>query len=47
MATGLRQELLNQYADQEMGVYLTRLYQRFNYSQSSLNIPPQFEPFSF
>ena len=47
MATGLKQELLNQYAEKEMDVYLARLHQRFNYSQSSLDIPSQFEPFSF
>lgn len=47
MANGLKQELLNKYADKEMEVYLTRLHQRFNYSSSSLNIPAQFEPFSF
>lgn len=47
MANGLKQELLNQYADKEMEVYLARLHQRFNYSPSSLNIPAQFEPFSF
>jgi hypothetical protein len=47
MASGLKQDLLNQYADKEMEVYLARLHQRFNYSPSSLDIPAQFEPFSF
>ena len=47
MATGIKQELLNQYADKEMESYLTRLYKRFNYSPSSLDIPVTFEPFSF
>jgi hypothetical protein len=47
MATGLKQELLNQYADKEMDVYLARLHERFNFKQISLDIPAQFEPFSF
>lgn len=47
MANGLRQEILNQYAEKEMDVYLARLHQRFNYNNDSLDIPPQFEPFSF
>ena len=47
MANGLKQEILNQYADKEMEVYLARLHQRFNYNPSSLDIPSQFEPFSF
>ena len=47
MATGIKQEILNQYADKEMEVYLARLHERFNYSPSSLDIPAQFEPFSF
>ncbi len=47
MANGLRQEILNQYAEKEMDVYLARLHQRFNYNTDSLDIPPQFEPFSF
>lgn len=47
MASGMRTEILNQYADKEMEAYLTRLHQRFNFSESSLDIPPQFEPFSF
>jgi hypothetical protein len=47
MSMALRQEILNQYADKEMEVYLTRLHKRFNYSPSSLDIPEQFQPFSF
>lgn len=47
VANGLKQELLNKYADAEMNVYLSRLHQRFGYSPDSLDIPPHFEPFSF
>jgi hypothetical protein len=47
MASGLKNELLNAYAEKEMEVYLKRLYQKFNYSPKSLDIPPQFEPFSY
>lgn len=47
MANGIRTEILNKYADKEMEVYLARLHQRFNFSESSLDIPAQFEPFSF
>lgn len=47
MATGLRQELVNQYAEKEMSLYLARLHQRFNYAPDMLDIPPYFEPFSF
>ncbi len=47
MANGLRQEIMNQYAEKEMDVYLARLHQRFNYNKDSLDLPPQFEPFSF
>ncbi len=45
MAPGLRQELLNQYADKEMETYLARLHQRFNFNPSSFDIPPEFDPF--
>jgi hypothetical protein len=47
LATSLKQELLNQYAEKEMESYLTRLRQRFNHNPSSLDIPVAFEPFSF
>lgn len=47
MAGGMRTELLNKYADKEMEAYLARLHQRFNFAESSLDIPAQFEPFSF
>lgn len=47
MATGLRQDLLNQHAEKEMEGYLARLHERFNYNQNSLDIPSQFQPFSF
>ena len=47
MATGLKQDILNQYADKEMEVYLARLHQRFGFNPNSLDIPAQFEPFSF
>lgn len=47
MATGIRQELLNRFAEKEMDAYLARLHQRFNYNQSSLDVPDHFEPFSF
>ncbi len=42
----LRQGLLNEYAEAEMQVYLSRLHQRFDYHEDALNIPPHFEPFS-
>ncbi len=47
MATGIKQELFNQYGEKEMEVYIARLHQRFNYNQNSLDIPAQFEPFSY
>lgn len=46
IASGLKQELLNQYAEAEMEVYVARLHQRFGYDPKALDIPPQFEPFS-
>lgn len=47
MVAGLKNEIFNRYADKEMDAYLTKLHQRFNFNQSSLDIPSQFEPFSF
>jgi hypothetical protein len=46
MVAGLKNELLNRYADKEMDVYVTRLHERFNFDQNSLDIPKHFEPFS-
>ena len=47
LANRLKQDLLNEHADVEMTLYLSRLYQRFNYDPKQLDIPPHFEPFSF
>lgn len=46
LATNLRMQLLNQAADQEMQNYRAKLYRRFNFDDQSLDIPPQFEPFT-
>lgn len=47
MVAGLKNELLNRHLDKEMNVYIARLHKKFNFDQTSLDIPPQFEPFSF
>ncbi len=46
MVAGLKNELMNRYADKEMDLYVTRLHERFNFDQNSLDIPKHFEPFS-
>lgn len=46
LATNLRMQLFNQAADQEMQNYRAKLYRRFNFDDQSLDIPPQFEPFT-
>lgn len=46
MVAGLKNELLNRYAEKEMDVYVARLHERFNFDQNSLDIPKHFEPFS-
>jgi hypothetical protein len=42
----LRMQMLNQTADEEMTTYRAKLYKRFNFDEKSLDIPPQFEPFT-
>lgn len=46
IANDLKQELLGEYVNQESGVYLTKLHQRFGFDESALDIPPHFEPFT-
>ncbi len=46
LANELKQNLLSDAADGEMKRYITRLHQRFNFDENSLDIPSHFEPFS-
>ncbi|CAM0117783.1 SurA N-terminal domain-containing protein [Rhabdochlamydiaceae symbiont of Dictyostelium giganteum] len=46
LSSQIRDYLLNQQAESETRLYLTRLYERFNFDLSQLDIPSQFEPFS-
>jgi hypothetical protein len=46
LANNLRMQLLNHIADEEMQTYRAKLYKRFNFDDQSLDIPPQFEPFT-
>lgn len=46
VANDLKQSLLNEYAEIESKAYLTKLHQRFNFDEKSLDIPPRFEPFT-
>ncbi len=46
IAHELKQNLLNEAAQKESEAYLVRLHQRFGFDESSLNIPPNFEPFT-
>ncbi len=45
ISNDLKEKLLNQTAEQEYKSYLTRLHQRFNFDEKSLDIPARFEPF--
>jgi len=45
VANDLKQNLLNEYAEIESKAYLTKLHQRFNFDEKSLDLPPRFEPF--
>jgi len=47
MVAGLKNELLNRYLDKEMDAYISRLHQRFDFTPDMLDIPSQFEPFTF
>jgi hypothetical protein len=46
IANELKQNLLNEAAQKESEAYLVRLHQRFGFDDSSLDIPPSFEPFT-
>jgi hypothetical protein len=45
ISNDLKQHLLNETAEQESKIYVAKLHQRFNFNESSLDIPPRFEPF--
>ncbi len=45
VANSLRMQLLNDIADQELKTYRAKLYQRFNFDDRLIDIPPNFEPF--
>ena len=46
IANELKQHLLNEAAQKESEAYLVRLHQRFNFDETALDVPPNFEPFS-
>ena len=41
----LKQNLLQETAEQENKIYVAKLHQRFSFNDQSLDIPPRFEPF--
>jgi hypothetical protein len=41
----LRNNLLNETAEQENKVYVANLHKRFGFDEKSLDIPDRFEPF--
>jgi hypothetical protein len=45
ISNDLKNQLLNETAEQESKVYVANLYKRFSFDERSLDIPPRFEPF--
>ncbi len=45
ISNDLKNQLLNESAEQESKVYVANLYKRFSFDERSLDIPPRFEPF--
>lgn len=46
VANDLKQKLLNETFEVEKRAYVAKLHQRFNFDEKSLDIPPNFEPFT-
>jgi len=45
LSNDLKNQLLNETAEQENRIYVAKLHQRFGFDEKSLDIPPHFEPF--